>query len=197
MLHRKIPWLPIPIFPSFINFKRFAALHDHDQPYTIKEVTGITEEIITSGNSTDGTYMINRNPVFLTWRYQNHPWHKYRFFCAYNGNSVVGYVILRDCIIVDICAGSADIFSLLLRNAVRYFIENKIVMVHLYLQCNTIFRDIVRNAGFIPYKLPIRIMGTFRQQNLMIRKNPKTKNTPLILDASSWYFSTGDIALGL
>jgi hypothetical protein len=141
--------------------------------------------------------MMRRDPRYLEWRYINHPWHKYRIFVAIVKFRYVGYAIVRGINIIDIWAQKINWFRDLLAAVIDEYVKVKCMMVHLYLQSTREHQQVLSEAGFIRYRMPIRIGGTYPQQTMMIRCNPNGSCDQSILDLSKYYMTTGDVALGL
>ena len=183
--------------PGFNRPRLFSEYYMNHSTCEVREVTAFPRRLQIMPQHQAAHVMMKRDPQYLKWRYSHHPWHKYRVFAATENGNHLGYAIVRGCNIIDIWAPMINSFRSLLAAVLDEYLTMKVVMVHLYLQCTSEQRHVLQEAGFVRYRLPIRVAGAYRPQRLMIRCNPNRSCDETIVDLSRYYFTTGDVALGL
>lgn len=166
----------------------------------IAEVHAFPEDFHLPG-SVEGKdlVLVERDRQYLNWRYCGHPWNRYEIFVASNGERYTGYLVLRGINLVDISARTPSVFGVLVGTAVRRFLERGVLVAHAYLQCDETRRQILRDAGFLEYRLKRRVLGAYPQQQMMVRPGPgmDPKIARALLSRENWYFTSGDVALGM
>ncbi len=112
-----------------------------------------------------------RDEDFLTWRYINHPYYKYDIFKD-NDNFFV--LRVKD---VDIKRGTIEefiykdevSFSKIVSFSIKYFIENNVDLIDIWIKKGDPLEKILFYKGFIPYQKRLIIIYPF--ENLSFSKN--------------------------
>lgn len=133
-----------------------------------------------------------RDAAFLNWRYSERPDQKYQAFGAYEGNRLVGYVILKLYRDDDIFKGHIiDIFSppdkedlavFLIEQSEKFFVDNKTNIESTWVAGSDLYREILLKKCFKP----------LRPRPLICRLNCDKEEYQCMLDGRNWYFTMGD-----
>lgn len=203
LLSRKLPaeivsWFPRSLMPKNKCRTFVDKMSLYRDSLLIYKNDDFPEDIKFRSDDKNMLLHVRRDANYLEGRYVNHPWNKYEINVIQdNDHNLLGYLILKGGNLIDIYSYSDEYFGVLLSIASQEFLEKHILMAHTYLQCDANKMKLLKKAGFFPYRWRKRLLGAYSQQIMMVRKNP-LKDCPLnIYDKNNWYFSMGDIALGL
>ncbi len=133
-----------------------------------------------------------RNAVFLNWRYIQRPDQKYHAFGAYEGDVLVGYVILKlykdgeilkgHIIDILVLTGRKDMAEFLIDESEKYFVANKTNIASSWVVGSDFFKEIFLSRGFKPVS----------PRPLICRFNFGKEKHQNVLDGKNWFFAMGD-----
>ena len=133
-----------------------------------------------------------RDAVFLNWRYLARPDQKYYAFGAYEGQQLVGYVILKLYQDDKVLKGHIiDIFSLperreiaefLVSKSEEYFSQKKTNIESAWVTGSDLYNSVLADRRFKPV----------RPRPLICRLNLDQDKNQSMLDGENWYFTMGD-----
>lgn len=136
--------------------------------------------------------LVIRDAAYLNWRFLERPDQKYHAFGAYEGDALVGYVILKlyrdDQIlkghIIDVLSlpGRSDVAAFILGKSECFFTENKTHVESAWMVGADLYRGLMLKAGFKPVRL----------RPLICRFNCDRGKYRPMLDGRNWYFTMGD-----
>lgn len=197
LLEKRLPKFAVGFIasctPACYKSARFVKKWRFSEEVLVKAVRHFDNKRVVGGER-ESLVRVKKEAEYLNWRYFTHPWHRYRVFLATRGTCNLGYVVLRGQNLVDIEASSSEVFRLLLSTAIECFVKEGVPLAHTYLQCDENRRRILREAGFLRWKLRRKFSEFYPQQIVMARKNPAMKRGLDIYDGSKWYFCMGDVS---
>ncbi len=136
---------------------------------------------------------IQRDSVFLNWRYLQRPDWEYFPYSLYENDKLKGYVVLKlyreeEVLrghIIDIFAEKNDARTLeqLIDHSLNFFMEKEVTEVMNLIWGNLLIESLFLAKGFkrIPADIP-----------LILRINKEHKNIDKVKDNANWYFTMGD-----
>ncbi|MCP4218897.1 MAG: GNAT family N-acetyltransferase [bacterium] len=134
-----------------------------------------------------------RDKTYLQWRYMERPDWDYFPYALYEGDTLIGYVVLKlyregDVLrghIVDIFARKADQDTLarLIDGSMNFFIDKDVDEVTIFIMGNPLIEQLFTARSFTQVEANIP---------LILKINTDHKYNALAKDPSQWYFTMGD-----
>lgn len=142
----------------------------------------------------DHNIMVQRDSVYLNWRYAEHPTNQYKIFMCSDGDFVKGFVVLtieqaeiKRGFIMELLVepGNGEAFDSLLSAVVEYFLKENVDVITAWLpEMNPLVGEFER----------WRFVKLETQHDLIIKilKTEDEIDHKFIMDPANWFFSMGD-----